>query len=221
LALLDINLIADLEKSSIPTTLVGTELFSGSVNSVIVDNELGGHMAIVHLYSLGHRRIALIRGPRNLSDSVPRWKGVRLFAQAKGFALDSRLIVDLPDSRDAVSGFEAGSQLTEELIKRHRNFTALMAFDDLTALGAIRGLAKAGIRVPEQCSVIGFDDVVPAALATPALTTVRQPTESMGTTKLNIILDGINALVEKRELGAIHRRMAPELVVRESTRSVS
>ena len=217
---LDINLIADLEKSSIPTTLVGTELFRGSVNSVIVDNELGGHMAIEHLYSFGHRRIAFIRGPRKLSDSAPRWKGVRVFAQAKGFELDSRLIVDLPDSPDAVAGFEAGCQLTEELIKQHRNFTAMMAFDDLTAFGAIRGLAKAGIRVPEQCSVIGFDDVVPASLGTPALTTVRQPMASMGATAVNIILDAINALVEKREVGAIHRRMAPELIVRESTRNL-
>ncbi len=218
---LDINLIADLEKSSIPTTLVGTELYRGAVNSVIVDNELGGHMAIEHLCSLGHRKIAFIRGPKTLSDSVPRWKGVRSFAQAKGLELDSRLIMDLPESRDAVSGFEAGRTLTEELVKRHRNFTAIMAFDDLTAFGAIRGLAKAGIRVPEECSVIGFDDVVPAALATPALTTVRQPMENMGTAAGNIILDGINSPLEKREAGAIHRRMAPELVVRESTRSLS
>jgi DNA-binding LacI/PurR family transcriptional regulator len=218
---LDINLIADLEKSSIPTTLVGTELNRGTVNSVIVDNELGGHLAIEHLYSLGHRKIAFIRGPKTLSDSVPRWKGVRTFAQAKGLELDSRLIVDLPESRDAVSGFEVGRRLTEELIKRHRSFSAIMAFDDLTAFGAIRGLAKAGIRVPEECSVIGFDDVVPAALATPPLTTIRQPMENMGMTAGNIILDRINSPLEKREAGAIHQRMAPELVVRDSTRGLS
>lgn len=216
----DIDLIADLEKSSIPTTLVGTELCRGSVNSVIVDNEVGGHMAIEHLWSLGHRKIAFIRGPKKLSDSVPRWKGVRSFAQAKNFELDSRLILDLPESRDAISGFEVGSKLTEELIKRHRSFTAIMAFDDLTALGVIRGLAKAGIRVPEQCSVIGFDDVAPAAMTTPALTTVRQPMENMGTMAVNLILEGINSMSEKRATGATHRRMAPELVVRESTRSL-
>ena len=64
--------------------------------------------------------------------------------------------MELPDSSDAFSSFEVGFRLTEELIKRHRNFTALMAFDDLAAFGAIRALSKAGIRVPEQCSVIGF-----------------------------------------------------------------
>src|SRR5436309_11255414 len=104
--------------------------------------------------------------------------------------LDDRLVVDLPESRDPTSSFEAGYKLTEELIKRKRPFTALMAFDDLTAFGAIRALTKAGIRVPEQCSVIGFDDVAPSALYTPPLTTVRQPMEMMGNMTVNIIVDG-------------------------------
>ena len=217
---LDINLIADLKKSSIPTVSIGSELRTDSVSSVIVDNELGGRLALEHLYSLGHRKIAFIRGPKSLSDSLPRWKGARSFAQSNGFELDSRLIVELPDSSDAISSFEVGYKLTEELIKRHRTFTAIMAFDDLAAFGVIRALSKAGIRVPEQCSVIGFDDVAPAALYTPALTTVRQPMEGMGTIAVNIVVDGINALLEKREVGVLHRRVAPELVIRESTRGL-
>jgi len=72
--------------------------------------------------------------------------------------------------------------------------------------------------VPDQCSVIGFDDVAPAALYTPALTTVRQPMEAMGSLAVSIVADGINAVLEKREVGALHRKVAPELVVRESTR---
>jgi len=96
-----------------------------------------------------------------------------------------------------------------------------MAFDDLAAFGAIRALSKAGIRVPEQCSVIGFDDVAPAALYTPALTTVRQPMENMGTIAVSLIVDGINSLLEKREVSVVHRRIAPELVIRESTRGLS
>lgn len=78
--------------------------------------------------------------------------------------------MQLPDSSDAISSFEVGYKLTEELIKRNRKFTAIMAFDDLAAFASIRALSKAGIRVPEQCSVIGFDDIAPAALYTPALT---------------------------------------------------
>jgi LacI family transcriptional regulator len=217
---LDINLIADLKKSSIPTVSIGSELRTDSVSSVIVDNELGGRLALEHLYALGHRRIAFIRGPKSLSDSLPRWKGARSFAQSNGFELESRLIVELPDSSDAISSFEVGYKLTEELIKRHRNFTAIMAFDDLAAFGVIRALSKAGIRVPEECSVIGFDDVAPAALYTPALTTVRQPMEGMGTMAVNIVVDGINALLEKREVGVLHRKVAPELVIRESTRGL-
>jgi LacI family transcriptional regulator len=217
---LDINLLADVEKSSIPTAVIGCELKTDSISSVIVDNELGGRIALEHLHSLGHRKIAFIRGPKTLGDSSPRWKGVRAFAQSAGLELDSRLIVDLPESRDPISGFEDGYKLTEELIKRKRPFTALMAFDDLTAFGAIRALAKAGIRVPEQCSVIGFDDVAASGLYTPPLTTVRQPMEIMGNMTVNIIVDGMNAVLENKKVGAIHRKVAPELVVRESTRGV-
>jgi LacI family transcriptional regulator len=134
--------------------------------------------------------------------------------------LDQRLIVDLPESRDPISSFEAGYQLTEELISRNRPFTALLAFDDMTAFGAIRALAKAGRRVPEQCSVIGFDDVMAAGLYTPSLTTIRQPMEAMGATAASIAMEGVKGVLEKQRVSAIHRKMPPELVVRESTRSI-
>ena len=214
---LDINLLADLEKSSVPTVIIGCELKTDQVSSVIVDNELGAHLAVEHLYSLGHRKIAFIRGPKPLTDSGPRWKGIRNFAKESGLDLDQRLILDLPESRDPSSSFEAGYKLTEELIKQKRPFSAIMAFDDMTAFGAIRALAKAGIRVPEQCSVIGFDDVATCGIYTPALTTIRQPLEAMGTMAVSMVVDGINAVLEKRETTGLHRKVAPELVVREST----
>jgi LacI family transcriptional regulator, galactose operon repressor len=217
----DIDLLADLEKSSIPTALIGHELRTDNVSSVIVDNEVGGQLAIQHLHSLGHRKIAFIRGPKTLSDTSPRWKGVRGVAQSKHLEIDSRLVLDLPESSDPASSFEAGQKLTEELLKRRRAFTALMAFDDMTAFGAIRVLTQAGISVPEQCSVIGFDDVAPAALYTPSLTTIRQPMEAMGSLAVSLVADGINSALEKREVTAVHRKVAPELVVRESTRAVS
>ena len=111
-----------------------------------------------------------------------------------------------------------GQRLTENLIKQRRQFTALLAFDDVSAYGAIRGLAKAGLRVSDDCSVIGFDDVAASSLCTPALTTVRQPMEAMGADAVGIVLEGINCVLEKREVTAHHRKVAPELVVRESTR---
>ncbi len=217
---LDINLLADLEKSSIPTAMIGCELKTDTISSIIVDNEVGGYLALEHLHSLGHRKIAFIRGPKALTDTSPRWRGIRNYAKVAGLELDQRLIMELPESRDPMSSFEAGFKLTEDLIKQKRPFTALLAFDDMSAFGAIRALNRAGIRVPEHCSVIGFDDVAPSALYTPSLTTVRQPMEAMGASAVGIVVDGINAVLEKREIAASHRKVAPELVVRESTRSV-
>lgn len=217
---LDMNLLADLERNRIPTAMIGCELHTDSVNSVIVDNEAGAHAALQHLYSLGHRQIAFIRGPKALTDTLPRWQGIRRFAQNHGLKLDSRLLLDLPESRDPLSAFDAGYKLTAELLRRKPLFTALMAFDDMTALGAIRALTKGGVKVPEECSVIGFDDIMPAALCTPPLTTVRQPMEAMGGAAASIVLEGIKSVHEKRETTAVHRKVAPELVVRESTRQV-
>ena len=217
---LDINLLADLEKSSIPTAMIGCELKTDSISSVIVDNEVGGYLALEHLHSLGHRKIAFIRGPRAITDSSPRWRGIRNCAKQCGLELDARLIMDMPESRDPISSFESGYKLTEDLLRQKRPFTALLAFDDMSAFGAIRALSRAGVRVPDQCSVIGFDDVATSAIYTPSLTTVRQPMETMGASAVGVVLDGINAVLEKREITATHRMVAPELVVRESTRSI-
>jgi DNA-binding LacI/PurR family transcriptional regulator len=158
---LDINLLADLEKSSIPTAMIGCELKNDSMSSVIVDNEVGGQLALEHLYSLGHRQIAFIRGPKGLTDSSPRWRGIRNFVKQSGLEIDSHLVLDLPESRDPLSSFESGYKLTEDLIRQKRSFTALLAFDDMSAFGAIRALSKSGIRVPEQCRYLG--DIHPVA----------------------------------------------------------
>jgi LacI family transcriptional regulator len=137
------------------------------------------------------------------------------------FEIDQSLAMQLPEEFDPNSGFEGGFRLTEELLQRRRKFTALLAFDDLTALGAIRALTKAGVKVPEQCSVIGFDDVAMSALSAPSLTTVRQPLEAMGNLAVNIVMEGINASQEKRDWTITHHRVAPELVIRESTCAIS
>ena len=216
--LADINLLADLEKHDIPTVIIGRELQRASVHSVLVDNEAGGQLAMQHLHSLGHRKIAFIRGPRRLPDSGKRWKGVRSFAQSVKLEIDPRLVVDLPELRTPNSGFEAGNKAAEELLRRGRPFTAIMAFDDMTAMGTIRTLTLAGIKVPEQCSVIGFDDVAPASLTVPALTTVRQPMEEMGDAAAAMIIDWLRAGPEPAGNTMQSRKMSPELVVRESTR---
>src|SRR5262249_40922014 len=97
--------------------------------------------------------------------------------------------------------------------------TAVLAFDDLTALGAVRALTKNGVKVPDQCSVIGFDDVPLSALSAPSLTTVRQPLEAMGNLAVNMVMEGINARLEKRDWTVARQKMTPELVIRDSTRA--
>lgn len=217
----DIQLLGDLAKRNIPAATIGWELPGNVISSVMVDNEVGARMALEHLYQLGHRKIAFIRGPKMLIDSGPRWRGIQKFAQTAGLEIDPVLVQQLPESLDPTSSFEAGFRLAEELLQRKKKFTALMAFDDLSALGAMRALTKAGLKVPEQCSVTGFDDVAPSFLSAPSLTTVRQPMEAMGGLAVNIIMEGINASLEKREWTIANQKMSPELVIRESTRAVS
>ena len=217
----DILLLGDLSKRNIPSVTIGWELPGDNISSVMVDNEIGARLALEHLYQLGHRKIAFIRGPKMLIDSAPRWRGIQKFAQSAGLEIDSSLVLQLPDSLDPNSSFESGFRYTEELLERKKRFTAVMAFDDLTALGAIRALTKAGVKVPEQCSVTGFDDVALSALAAPSLTTVRQPMEAMGGLAVNLVMEGINAALEKREWKTVNHKMNPELVIRDSTRAVS
>jgi LacI family transcriptional regulator, galactose operon repressor len=213
----DIHVLADLNKQEIPTATIGWEIPGNRVSSVMVDNEAGGRQALEHLYQRGHRRIAIIRGPKSLIDTAPRWRGIQKFAQSVKLELDSGLCAQLPDVFDATASFEHGYRLTEDLLQK-KKFTALLAFDDLTALGAIRALAKAGIRVPEDCSVVGFDDVAISALSAPSLTTVRQPLETMGGTAVSIVMDAIKAGHENRDWAAVSQKLHPELVIRDSTR---
>lgn len=213
----DIKLLADLTERQVPTVVAGREVEFDLASTVSVDNEGGAAMALEHLYQLGHRDIAFLRGPKALSSSGKRWKGIRNFAQSSGLTLDPKRIAELPESLDANSSFEAGVQLTTELLRRGKSFTALLAYDDMTALGALRALKKKGIRVPEDCSVIGFDDVAQAGLAIPSLTTMRQPMEAMGAMSAGIVLEAIKAVDLKRDIPVVRRKIGAELVAREST----
>ena len=215
----DVDVLGDLEKSNVPTAMIGRELKAGSVSSVTVDNECGAHAAIEHLYSLGHRDIAVIRGPKHITDTAPRWKGIRAFALANSLEINPELVMDLPESSDPLSSFGAGYSLTEGLLRKKVRFTALMAFDDMTAFGAIRAFHNAGVRVPEECSVIGFDDIAHSSILTPALTTIAQPLGEMGKMAVNIITERLNP-EQSEKPSAIHRKLLPQLVVRKSTAKI-
>jgi LacI family transcriptional regulator len=217
---MDIKLLADVTRRQVPTVIVGREIDIDTANTVSADNEAGAAAALDHLFRLGHREIAFIRGPKTLASSGQRWKGIRAYAQSAGLQLDAKRIAELPESLDPNSSFEAGAQLTADLLRNGKRFTALLAYDDMTALGALRALRKKGIGVPEECSVVGFDDVAQAGLSIPSLTTVRQPMEAMGTLSVGIIMEAIAAAEDKREVTLVRRRLPAELVVRESTQYV-
>jgi LacI family transcriptional regulator len=218
----EFDLLADLEKSRIPAFGVGRDLTPSGIPSLQVDNEAGGYAAVRHLFDLGHREVVVLRGPSELSDSDRRWEGIQRFAAEANLPLPKRRVAQLAPAVDPTSGFDAGFRLTNAMLDRGVEFTAVLAFDDLTALGAIRALRQAGRRVPEDCSVIGFDDVPLAGLSTPALTTIRQPMEQMGGLAAEWVLASM-----KPERGAEESPvprgtlllLPPELVVRDSTRA--
>jgi LacI family transcriptional regulator len=211
------GLLTGLKDKNLPTVVVGRDLTEKSIGSVIVDNEAGGYQAMKHLHDLGHRKIAVIRGPQRLSDSNRRWSGVQRFTGEHGLTLDTRLVRELPAAIDPISGFEGGVRLTEDLVRSRMKFTALVAFDDLTALGAVRALAGAGRSAPRNCSIIGFDDVPLAALTTPGITTIRQPMEEMGNVATRRLLDALSEASGQGAVGSELQLLPPSLVLRDST----
>jgi len=211
------NLLADLKKNHVPIVIIGRDLSERGINSVLVDNEAGGALAMRHLTELGHRKIAVIRGPEEMFDSEPRWTGMQRAAEEAGIKLSPRLVFQLPGLVDPASGFEGGIRLAKEMLKSGRPFTAVAAFDDLTALGVVRGLASAGVRVPQDCSVVGFDDVLPAEVATPAVTTIRQPLKKMGMQAAEWVMQAIARKGPAMDDAPRLYKAQPELVVRDST----
>jgi len=191
------------------------------VNAVSSDDEAGTRSALKFLHHLGHRNIAFIRGPESVPSSRARWQPIQSFAQEARIELNQERIVDLEEILHPGSNFEAGAELTMELSRRGRPFTALLAFDDMTALGAVKALRRLGIQVPEGCSVMGFGDIPLAALSAPALSTGRQPRESMGAIAAGIVLDAIEGKNRQKKPAANRRRVSTELVIRETTRWVS
>ncbi|GAB6859300.1 LacI family DNA-binding transcriptional regulator [Microbacterium xylanilyticum] len=175
--------------------------------TVSVRNEEGGYAATEHLVSLGHRRIAHVRGRTDLASAHQRERGYRRALDAAGIPFDPALVVD-GGYRAAVT--TAGAHALLELPDAP---TAVFAANDLSAMEMIRVAVERGLRVPEDLSVVGFDDVPEATAHTPQLTTVRQPLAAMGAEAVRLLL----ATLE----GGTHEqvRMPAELIVRGSTAS--
>jgi DNA-binding LacI/PurR family transcriptional regulator len=211
------NLLGDVEKNNVPIVIVSRDLTASGVSSVLVDNAAGGALALRHLYELGHRRIAVIRGPDEMFDSAPRWAGVQREAAQLDIRIDPRLVLKLPNLVDPMSGFDGGVNCAHRLHGSGLDFTAVIAVDDLTALGLVRGLSESGVRVPEDCSVVGFDDLLPAIVATPGITTIRQPLREMGLLAAEWVLKAINARYHKKAHTPQLHLAPPQLVERMST----
>jgi len=211
---LEAKLYAETSKRNIPAVVIGRELTGNPLSSVVVDNAAGTRQVLQHLYELGHSKIAFIKGPRTLVDSKERWHGLESFAREVGLRLDPELVVEIKGRN---STYAEGYQLAEQLAEHRPGFTALVAFDDLTACAAIRALTKSGRMVPRDCSVVGFDDIPSSEFYNPPLTTIQQQLEMQGTLGAEMVEELIRASVEKRTCMPRHRKVAPRLIVREST----
>jgi LacI family transcriptional regulator len=186
------------------------------VTNIGVDNRKATFVALEHLVQLGHTQIAFFKGHQGSSDTEYRWKGVVQAASKLGIEVRPELTVQLErdPSNPGPSVPEEGYVNAQKLLATGRRFTALFAFNDISAIGAVRAFWDAGLRVPEDVSVVGFDDIQAAAYLTPRLTTVRQPLRQMGETAAKQLLERIaNGNGRCPQLISL----APELVVREST----
>ncbi len=195
---------------SLPTVAVAGHRKLKNVTNVVLDHELAAELALRHLVELGHREIAFLRGHVLSSDSKPRWAAICKAAQKLGIEIDPDLVlqIEIPDGSPYL-GYPYG----KELLKRAKPFTALFAYNDLSAIGAIRAFKEAGLQVPDDISVIGFDDIQAAAYNSPSLTTVRQPLFKMGWTAADILLGRLENQNENPSEVAVE----PSLIVRESS----
>lgn len=206
-----LNTPVEFEQSPVPVVAISAHRKIAGVTNIVLDHNRAAMLALSHLYDFGHRRIAFMRGPEFIVDSDFRWKGILEVAQQLGLRVQPELTTRLSMSSWSP---ELGYLPMKELLTRTRDFTALFCFNDIAAIGAIRAIQDAGLRVPEDVSVIGFDDIISAAYYKPSLTTVRQPLREMGTAGAELLLERI-AHPEKPYPNEIV--MQPDLIVREST----
>jgi DNA-binding LacI/PurR family transcriptional regulator len=198
------------ERLELPTVAVAGHGQVEGVTNIVLDHKLAARLALSHLVELGHRDIAFLKGHPVSSDSAARWAALCETAIELGIHIRPELVVQI---NSTVSTPALGYPCTKELLARKEHFTALFAYNDISAIGAVWALRDAGIRVPEDVSVMGFDDIPAAAFNSPGLTTVRQPLERMGQIAAKTLIDQIEGKADYVSEIAIE----PEFVVRAST----
>jgi LacI family transcriptional regulator len=198
-------------KLSVPVVTVSGHNSVKGVTNIVLNHPRAAEIGLKHLFHLGHRRIAFIKGQEFSSDTEVRWSSIEKVAHRLGLTIDCRLVAQLEgDSPSPRLGYMA----TKRLLASGETFTAIFAFNDISAMGAIRALCQLGWQVPEDISVVGFDDIQSSAFQNPSLTTVRQPLREMGQAAARILLKRINR--PGSELQWKHM-VEPELVIRETT----
>jgi LacI family transcriptional regulator len=203
----------ELARRGTPVVLVDHPRAGSRLCAVTVDDVRGGELAAEHLVALGHRRIAYLRTEADLPSLVGRAEGLRRGLAAAGLDVPSALVpVPVPPPAGVA---EAEAAVARVLAAEPRP-TAVVCFNDMAAVGVMRGLGAAGVDIPGRMSVLGYDDVVFASQLAPALTTIRQPTHELGRAAAELLL------AEGRP-GHRHKevRFTPELVVRRSTAAPS
>ncbi|PYX80368.1 MAG: LacI family transcriptional regulator [Acidobacteria bacterium] len=194
----------------LPTIAIPGHLRLKDVTNIVLDHRRGARLALRYLVDLGHTEIAFMKGANVSPDSEDRWKSICEVAAELGIRMPTDLVIQL-ESDDATP--QLGYPFANKLLARKRAFTALFAYNDISAIGSIRAFQEAGLQVPEDISVVGFDDIKIAVHNNPSLTTVRQPLEKMGETAAQTLLKRI----EDHEPWVPKITIEPELVVRDST----
>lgn len=182
------------------------------VTNIVLNHKSAAHLAVEHLTTLGHRKIAVIKGQEFSSDTEIRCNSILESAAKLEIQIENALVSQLIGNDPSP---ETGYNAAKKLLESGREFTALLAFNDISAIGAIRALKEAGLEVPEDVSVIGFDDIAEAKFHNPALTTIRQPLKTMGGLGVEYLLEKIQHNVDENIFRDV--TVEPELIVRQST----
>ncbi len=185
------------------------------VTKILLDHHRAAEISLRHLAELGHREIAFIKGQNFVPDTEVRWKAIVEVAGRMGLTLSPELVTSIEET--SASAPHSGYEMTQKLLASGKRFTALFAFNDVSAMGATRALNEFCLRVPEDVSVVGFDDIESAAYQGRALTTVRQPLRKMGEIAAQAILRRITQTAEEAEIAPTDVIVQPELMVRETT----
>jgi LacI family transcriptional regulator len=194
-----------IKNEGVPLVLINRQM--DGVASVCTDHERGGFEATSHLIELGYRRIAYVGVPSYVKSGIPRRVGYQEALREHGLPLDAHLMIEEENSADG------GYRAALSLLSAPERATAVFAYDDVMAIGAISAFREKGLRVPEDVAIVGYDDIALAAYTNPPLSTVGQAKQAMGIKAMQMLI----TLIRGEDLGEEEVLLRPELIVRRSS----